>query len=246
MSDSRSETDNRVLGAVARLWRYPVKSMLGEEYDFLDFDTRGVVGDRHFAVRDGNGKVGSGKTTRRFRQIDGLLQLQATYQDMVPAIRLPDGRIMRGDHPDIHSTLSRVLQQPVSLVRESNTSHLDAGPVHLLTTATLAWLRQISPDMCADERRFRPNLVIATPGAEPVEQNWLGKVLTLGGTARLRVFSATERCRMVGLAQAELPYDERILDCITERADLKFGVYAEVLQPGRIARGDTVTLIAST
>ena len=48
---------------------------------------------------------------------------------------------------------------------------------------------------------------------------------------------------MVAFAQAELPYDARILKCITQEAALHFGVYAEVLVPGRIERGDSVTVV---
>ena len=57
---------------LARLWRYPVKSMLGESRDSLELNSRGVAGDRLHAVRDSEGKLGSGKDTRRFRHIEGL------------------------------------------------------------------------------------------------------------------------------------------------------------------------------
>ena len=94
------------LGIVTRLWRCPVTSMLGEQCESLDVHTRGVAGDRLFAIRDTNGKFGSGKSTRRFRQINGLFGFQAVYAGEVPVIRFPDGRTMRGDHPDIHTALS--------------------------------------------------------------------------------------------------------------------------------------------
>ena len=71
---------------VIRLWRYPVKSMLGEEYEYLDIDERGAKGDRLFAVRDVDGKFGSGKTTRRFRKIDGLFGFSAATTDDLPRI----------------------------------------------------------------------------------------------------------------------------------------------------------------
>jgi uncharacterized protein len=108
-----------------------VKLILGEQCEYLDVNTRGVAGDRLFAIRDTNRKFGSGKSTRRFRQIDGLFGFQAVYAGEVPAILFPDGRTMRGDHPDIHATLSTTLGQPVILAREAGISHLDAGPVHV-------------------------------------------------------------------------------------------------------------------
>ena len=231
------------MGIVTQLWRYPVKSMLGEECASLEVQTRGVTGDRLFAIRDTNGKFGSGKSTRRFRQINGLFGFQAVYAGAVPVIRFPDGRTMRGDHPDMHTALSHTLGQPVTLTREASISHLDAGPVHLLTTAALAWLQAVLPDVDADARRFRPNLVIDVPGATQVERGWLGKVLSVGDAVRLRVSAATERCGMVAFAQGELPYDARILRCITQEAARHFGVYADVLVPGRITRGDNVTVV---
>ena len=56
-----------MVGTVSRLWRYPVKSMLGEECRELAVEARGVAGDRLYALRDAEGKLGSGKNTRRFR-----------------------------------------------------------------------------------------------------------------------------------------------------------------------------------
>ena len=167
-------------GIVASLWRYPVKSMLGEPCESFNVHTCGFAGDRLFAIRDSHCNFGSGKSTRGFRQIDGLFGFQASYEGEVPVIRFPDGRTMRGDHPDIHTALSNSLGQPVTLAREASISHLDAGPVHLLTTTSLAWLRAMVPEANADARRFRPNLVIDMPGATQVERGWLGKMLCIG------------------------------------------------------------------
>jgi len=89
------------LGTVAELWRYPVKSMRGERCESLLFETRGVTGDRQFAIRDAAGKFGSGKNTRRFRKIDGLLEFTTRYCGNVPEIRFPSGEVVRGDSPSI-------------------------------------------------------------------------------------------------------------------------------------------------
>jgi len=66
-----------ISGIVRELWRYPVKSMRGERRERVWLDQRGVLGDRLYAVRDEAGKFGSGKTTRRFRRIDGLFRFRA-------------------------------------------------------------------------------------------------------------------------------------------------------------------------
>ena len=183
------------MGTVLRLWRYPVKSMLGEACEHLDVNARGVEGDRLYAVRDADGKFGSGKSTRRFRKIDGLFRFHAAYEGETPTVRFPDGRAIPGDAPGIDGALTAALGQPVTLAREGAISHLDAGPIHLLTTASLAWLRAMLPDVLIDERRFRPNVLIDLPGETQVERGWLGKTLAVGDEVRLRVMDLTERLR---------------------------------------------------
>ena len=116
----------------------------------------------------------------------------------------------------------------------------DAGPLHLLTTASLAWLRSLLPDTRLDERRFRPNVLIDVRGDTQVERLWLGKTISIGKGVRLRVTGLTERCAMVGLSQPDLPEDPRMLRDITRNGGPHFGVYAEVLIPGRIDCGDRV------
>ncbi|HEU5109086.1 MAG TPA: MOSC N-terminal beta barrel domain-containing protein, partial [Micromonosporaceae bacterium] len=66
-------------GVVERLWRYPVKSTGGERVDRVAVEFRGLAGDRLWAVRDAAGKFGSGKSTRRFRHMPGLLRLGSRY-----------------------------------------------------------------------------------------------------------------------------------------------------------------------
>lgn len=232
-------------GVVSRLWRYPVKSMPGEPRRQLCLEKRGVEGDRLFAVRDAGGKLGSGKSTRSLRRIDGLMGFRAAYRGETPEIVFPDGRRLSGDDPGIHETLSATLAIPVTLTRESDVSHLDAAPVHLVTTAALAWLKAALPTAKLDPRRFRPNLVVDVAGETPLEHAWVGCTLRVGRDVRIRIVEPTERCRMVTLAQDDLPEDPSILRQIGRDSDLHFGVYADIIVPGEISLGDPVSLADS-
>src|SRR2546423_9288894 len=233
----------KLIGVVKSLWRYPVKSMIGEPCINLLFENRGIVGDRLFAVRDGQGKFGSGKNTRRFVKIDGLFKFRAVYDDSVPVITFPDGRSVRGEDPSIDSELTESLNQPVTLAKEQVISHFDDSSVHLVTTASLNWLRARLPGSVVDESRFRPNVVIETEGSGLVEQNWLGKRLRIGQSVMLEITHPTERCLMTNFAQPAIPEDKRVFACIGREADLNFGVYAKVLVGGEVNCVERVGII---
>ena len=224
---------------VARLWRYPVKSMLGQPAEALDLYPGGIAGDRVHAVRDASGRPASGKKMDGHAHIPNLLDFSAGYSGEIVEIHFPDGSHHRTDDPDIDAALSDALGQPVLLTRERDSAHVDYGALHLLTTASLTWLHEVLPAAAIDERRFRPNLVLDAPGDGPIEQDWIGQRLTIG-EVELRITEPTERCGMVSMAHAELPRDPRVLRSITTNANMNFGVYADILHPGRITTGAPV------
>ena len=213
---------------IAALWRYPVKSMLGERCDELQVEARGAIGDRLYAVRDAEGRLGSGKNSRVHVRIEGLFGFRA--EGNPPLITFPDGRRLAAADPGVHAALSAALRAPVTLAREKDVPHYDAEPVHIVTTGALSRLG-------ADERRFRPNLVIKSEEDAAV---WAGKTVQVGGTT-LRVIRQTGRCVMITMAQSELGEEPQLLRRLGGDEPL-FGVYAEVLVPGRIRLGDPVVL----
>src|SRR5688572_9416106 len=109
---------------VAALWRYPVKSMLGERCQALLVDSRSAAGDRRFAVQKADGKLGSGKNSRRHVRVEGMFEFKAAGDP--PTITFLDGRTLHADDPAVHDALSAALRAPVTLVREADTSHKDA------------------------------------------------------------------------------------------------------------------------
>ena len=227
-------------GTIEKLWRYPVKSLLGESCTELQIDRRGVVGDRLFALRNRQGKFGSGKNTRRFRKIEGLFDFQAKYNNNVPIITFPDGRIFRKDDSNLDRELSAALKQPVTLVSEKNISHFDADSLHLITSGSLNWLKTLLPDSAIDERRFRANLLIDTPNTGLVEHDWISKKLSIGRELEIEITSLTERCVMIGFPQQELDQDTRILKTINKKSQHNFGVYAKVIKSGVVRVGDKI------
>jgi len=229
-------------GIVQRVLRYPVKSVRGEALPACAVGARGLAGDREWAVVTGDGGLGSGKTTRRFRAIEGLLSLTATLDGDVPVVTLPDGRRVRADDPDAPARLSAALGRPVRLAREAGVAHHDDAPVHLCTTAGLAALGVLGGPEAADHRRYRPNLVLAVPGTGQVEDGWVGRRLRVGDV-ELAVTGRTVRCVMVTAPQPQVAHHPGLLRALAAERDLCAGVYADVVVPGVVREGDAVSLV---
>ncbi|MFM9371627.1 MOSC domain-containing protein [Streptomyces sp. Da 82-17] len=230
-----------VLATVVGLSRFPVKSMRGEDRDRLDLDARGAVGDRLWALRHADGKLGSGKNSRRFRKSAWLIDCSAAYDDAAGTltVQLPDGaRVAPGD-----PRLAELCGPDAELVREAEDaqppSYQDQAPLSLVSTASLRALGELLGDGApADVRRFRKNIVVEAEGSEPwAEEGWIGRELRVGG-ARLRITERVPRCVMTTLPQPGLPADNRVLKTLSDTRDMCFGVYAEVVTPGPVALGD--------
>ncbi|MEV4556650.1 MOSC N-terminal beta barrel domain-containing protein [Kitasatospora sp. NPDC049285] len=232
-----------VIGVVERLWRYPVKSTGGELLDAVEVDERGLAGDRLYAVRDGAGKLGSGKNTRRFRRMDGLLRLSARLGARIDAPELFDP--LGSPVADPTSFLRAYLEQEdVELAREDAVSHFDQLPVSVLTTATLDWVAAAVPMAVVDERRFRPNVLLRTPPGTPpfTEDRWFGREGRVKGGVRLAFVRSSERCAMVGTPQPGLPHAPEILKTLVHEHDGRLDALATVDRPGRLRVGDALTL----
>jgi hypothetical protein len=231
------------VGSVAEVWRYPIKSMLGERISRADVGSRGLSGDRLWAVVDDDGKLGSGKSSKRFRRLEGLLDLTAELPDAdgVPRVTWSDGRVRDVGDAALDDDLTALAGRRVRVQREGAVDHHDDGPVHLVTTSSLNWLAGVLGHP-APPARFRPNLVVRTPGLEgTVEQSWVGREVSVGEVL-LRVVMPMPRCVMTTMAQAALPEDRTVLRTLTDSAGADFGVLAEVVRPGVVTEGDEVLL----
>jgi uncharacterized protein len=108
------------LGSIVSLWRYPVKSMLGEELNATEVTRGGLLGDRAYALVDSSdGKVASAKNPRKWPQLFDfraeLMEAPSTGARTPVRITLPDGDIVSGEEPNIHQVLSTALKREVTL-----------------------------------------------------------------------------------------------------------------------------------
>jgi hypothetical protein len=116
-----TQSAQAVVGSVVSLWRYPVKSMMGEELNAAEVTERGLVGDRAYALVDrSDGKVATAKNPRKWPL---LFDFRAAFVDTprpgakVPPVRitLPDGRLITSEQSDRDQVLSRALNREVTL-----------------------------------------------------------------------------------------------------------------------------------
>jgi uncharacterized protein len=277
---SQSPTAQVGDGSVVSLWRYPVKSMMGEELNASEVTERGLIGDRHFALRDREtGKVVGAKNPRKW---GNFFDFRAAFVEppqagsSMPPVRitLPDGTIATSAEDDLEETLSRALGREVTFeeaqaraegaraeeywpdmegldYRDTVTdfelpegTFFDLAVVHLLTTATLERLRALYPAGRMEVRRFRPNIVVATGPEEQgfVENDWVGRTVSIGDEVRLRVSGPCPRCVMITLPQGDLPKDSGILRTAAQSNHANVGVYADVVRGGTVRRGDHVAV----
>jgi uncharacterized protein YcbX len=248
-------------GSVAGLWRYPVKSMMGEELNATEVTKYGLLGDRKFAVVDPvTGKVAGAKNPRKW---GNFFEFRAAYAEpphtggKVSAVRLtlPDGTTVTSDQPDLTPLLSKALGREVTLAEAPGEGATSAATAEEYwpdmegldyRDTVVDWeLPPEYPQGRFEARRFRPNIVVATGPDDQgfVENDWIGHAVALGDEVRLQITGPCPRCVMTTLPQGDLPKDSGILRAAAQHNQVNVGVYADVIAGGIIRRGDPVTLI---
>lgn len=243
---------------VAELFRYPVKSMLGESPGALELSAAGVAGDRKLALVDlETGLVATAKHPRLWRD---LLQCRSSTNDLAIDVHLPDGyhgpalsertdrELSRLLGRDVRMTSTRLpgatveRPDPEDVIAHGVAAEVPADTLEIaqgtqgdsfvdwgpVHVITTATLEHLGVEAI----RYRPNIVIQTdPGTPPFTENdWADRELSIGGV-RLRGLMPTPRCAVPTLAHGDLPKDTAAVRTVLEqnRVDVPgFGVLPSV------------------
>jgi uncharacterized protein YcbX len=121
--------ERRQIGIVQELFRYPVKSMLGERLDRLDIGERGVIGDRAWALREcASGQIVSAKKFAKMFDCRASYEAAPIDGEVAPVkITLPDGGTLHAADRDAAAQLSAALGLEVVIERAQPAQHTRAG-----------------------------------------------------------------------------------------------------------------------
>jgi hypothetical protein len=209
---------------VAELWRYPVKSMAGERLEVAELGPSGIPGDRVVHVENGRGRLVTA------RSHPALLGFRARLgPDGEPRV---DDRSWRA--PEVAAAVRAAVGDGAHLVRDDGAERFDVLPLLVATDGAIAALG-------ADHRRLRPNIVVS--GAEGLaERGWPGRRLRIG-SAVIRAVKLRRRCVMTTYDPDTLHQDLAVLERIADEFGGKMALDCEVLEGGRVAVGDPVSLL---
>jgi len=208
---------------LSEIWRYPIKSMGGEQLTTAAIGEDGVPGDRIVHVEDERGRLVTSRSRPRL-----LLHHGSLGQDGEPRV---DGRPWR--QSDVAADVEAAAGPGTRLVSDAGLDRFDVLPLLVATDGAIASLGY-------DRRRFRPNLVIAgVPGL--AERDWEGRTLHIGD-ALIGMVSLRQRCIMTTFDPDTAEQDTEVLLKIHRELEGSFALDCEVVQPGTLRIGDVVEL----
>jgi uncharacterized protein YcbX len=236
------------IGTVARLFRYPVKSMRGEELTETPVGLQGLPGDRRYAfVQAASRSVFPWLTGR---QLATLLLHEPHFEGGFDGegreppllVRTPDDRELPIDGDELRAELEKALGAPLYLLRDYRGNY----DVAQISVFDLGMAERIGAERGAalDPRRFRANIYLQPDATAPVpESEWIGRVLAVGPDLRLAVTEPDQRCMMITLDPQSAEADPAVLRAVAGSHANCAGVYASVVRPGRVRVGDAVDLL---
>jgi uncharacterized protein YcbX len=209
---------------VQELWRFPVKSLRGEQLRETELLLDGIPGDRLVHVRAPNGRVITSRTHPDLLGLSGTLGPEG--EPFVNGLPWKDPRSRRA--------IRMATWNSAELVCYDGLDRFDVLPISLATDGAIEALG-------VDGRRLRPNIVVG--GVEGLaERGWPGSRIRVGG-AELQIVKLRSRCVMTTFDPDTLEQDQRVLQRIVDEFEGRLALDCAVLEPGRIAVGDPVTLL---
>ena len=257
-----------VIGSVQEVWRYPVKSMRGEQLESVFVSFTGLMGDRVYGLIDDEADPAFPWHTAR--EQEPLLLYTPHFTDTADTTRPANlreaeaaGPGVNPIYPDDGAFAVRVdapngdtyaLQGPVFLehlkaetgkslrLHYTQKCQMDCRPVSLLSTQTECDL-SAELDMTLDRRRFRANVLVDWhDGDGYYEDSLVGRTLRIGDKLELQILERDPRCKMITLDPDTAEISPRILKHVSRKHEGYTGVYAAVLKEGVIAAGDEINL----
>lgn len=254
-----------VVGRVESLWRYPVKSMRGEELDEAFAGFSGLYGDRLFAFQSAACPPGFPWLTAReqremlryrprFRHPDlarspvnqadaegaGATAVYADMADLIVDVETPADEVLAIDDPGLRRLLGDA--QPLTLVR-SHRALTDCCPVSLISMQTVRQLgEELETDV--DPRRFRANVYLDLTSAGGFEEDqWVGRSLRIGSRMVVSILKRDTRCAMITFDPDTGVSTPAFLKKVAQAHEGKAGVYGAVLVEGLLRKNDPVELL---
>ena len=113
-----------------------------------------------------------------------------------------------------------------------------------MSQQSLDTMNQLKGESQFDVRRFRPNLLVDIPDTDHPfpEQAWVGKTLSIG-SVMLKIDTTCPRCAMTTHGFDDLPQDAQIMRKLVANSEGNLGIYASVVQAGRVTAGDSVSVV---
>lgn|SRR5215831_2203204 len=258
------------IATVESLWRYPVKSMRGEELSEAFIGFAGVYGDRLFAFKSSERPKGFPYLTGReqmkmllyrprFRHPEraakppnlaeaediapGLNPVFGDPADLAVEVETPSGEVLSVDDPVLIRRLGGGLGTETLTLLRSDRAMTDCRPVSLLSVQTA---RQLGSElgMAMDKRRFRANIFLnlLSPAAFS-EDEYVGRTLRIGSKTIVSILERDPRCAMISLDPETAERNPAILAKVTKAHDGKAGVYGAVLVEGVVRAGDDIEVV---
>jgi uncharacterized protein len=258
-----------VIGKVDSLWRYPVKSMRGEEMDEAFASFSGIYGDRLFAFESSASPKGFPYLTAReqqtllqyrphFRYPDkagrpinlteaesmGANPVWADPSELMVDVETPDGRTLAIDDPALMDMLRTDIDQKHQLtLMRSERAMTDCRPVSIFSLQSAEQLEE-ETGTPIDKRRFRANVYVDLTSAQGFGENeFVGRSVRIGPKAVVTILERDPRCVMITLDPDTGEKTPAILKKVAQAHDGMAGVYGAVIVEGMLHKGDSIELL---
>ena len=239
------------IGQVEAIFRYPVKSMRGEQLEVAELGWHGLDGDRRLAFRKIDDRTGFPWLTAT--KLPDLLLFAPHREDgaqgeLPTHVRTPDDKMMPIFGEDLAIEIGRRCGTPVQMM-QLRQGIFDEASISVIASNTVREIERLA-ERSLDVRRFRPNVVVRSQRSIPFEEDeWLGGVLSFGESDNAPAISVTMRdlrCSMVNLDPDSASRAPEVMKAIVRVHQNTAGIYGTVTRIGRLEVGQTIFLRAAT